>query len=391
MSEVAWTDARIRDEFPLDPSICYLNHAAVAPWPRRTQDAIRRFADENLRWGARHYPRWLAVEERLRERLRRLVHAASTDEIALVANTSTALSIVAHGLDWRSGDNVVVTDQEFPSNRIVWEALRDRFGIEVREAPLSLPDRTPEESILAAIDGATRLVSISAVQFGSGLRLDLARIGRHCRATGALFCVDAIQALGAIDIDVEAIAADFLMADGHKWMLGPEGLALFYCRRSRLATLRLHAHGWHMVAAPGDFDTRDWRIAETARRFEAGSPNMLGIHALDASVGLLLDLGLAEIERRVLARQRRLSRAIADDGRYRLLSASDRGHDSGIVTFTSGAPEDDDRLFDRLARAGVCGARRFGGIRLSPHFHTPTFQLDRVLELLGIPPPTTPD
>ena len=392
MSEPATDDAALADdpaladEFPLDPSLCYLNHAAVAPWPRRAREAVDRFCEENLRHGALHYPEWTRIEQRLRERLARLVHAESSDEIALLKNTSEALSVVAYGLDWRPGDSVVISDQEFPSNRIVWESLGERFGVTVRPARLDDPDRSPEQAVIDCLDAKTRLVSLSAVQYGSGLRLDLARIGQACRAAGVLFCVDAIQAVGALDLDVRAIAADFLMADGHKWMLGPEGIALFYCRRACLERLRLNQFGWHMVAHPGDYDRPDWRPAPSARRFEPGSPNMLGIHALDASIGLLLETGMTEVERRVLARQRYLARAIAGHGGYRLLSPTTPGQDAGIVTFTprDGDPE---ALHARLARQGVCCAQRLGGIRFSPHFHTRRSDLDRALALLGIEGP----
>lgn len=208
-------------EFPQEPGLIYLNHAAVAPWPARTAEAVRRFAEENLRVGALHYPRWLETERSLRESLRALLNAASTDDIALLKNTSEALSVVAHGLDWRPGDVVITARQEFPSNRVVWESLREQ-GVEVRLADLAEAD-TPEEALIALADERTRLLSISSVQYGTGLRMNLARLGRFCREHGILFCVDAIQSLGGLRMDVQAIQADFVMADGHKWMLGPEG------------------------------------------------------------------------------------------------------------------------------------------------------------------------
>ena len=217
----------IRREFPLRDDVHYLNHAAVSPWPRRTADAVCRFARENAEQGSLEYATWLRVESDLREQLRRLLNASSADDIALLKNTSEALSVVAHGVDWRDGDNVVISDQEFPSNRIVWESLAGH-GVRVREVDLAAgPD--PEQALIGACDQRTRLLAISSVQYGTGLRTDLERLGQRCREREILFCVDAIQSLGTLPMDVKRNHADFVMADGHKWMLGPEGLAVFYC------------------------------------------------------------------------------------------------------------------------------------------------------------------
>ncbi len=239
-------------EFPLASDIVHLNHAGVAPWPRRTIDAIAQFAQENMHYGSRHYERWLETEARLRDQLRWLINAQSSDDIALLKNTSEALSMVAYGIDWQPGDNVVTNLQELPSNRIVWESLRERFGIEVRLADLTTSE-IPEDALLALVDDHTRLLSVSSVQYANGLRMDLSRIGKTCRAHGTLLCVDAIQSLGAGPFDLQGCKADFVMADGHKWMLGPEGVALFYCRPERREQLRLTQYGWHMVQHYNDY------------------------------------------------------------------------------------------------------------------------------------------
>src|SRR6266566_7113096 len=173
-------------EFPITERCIYLNHAAVGPWPRRTQEAVARFADENTAEGARHYPRWLEAEQLTRQQLARLINARVPDDIALLKNTSEALSVVAHGFPWSAGDNVVIPDEEFPSNRVVWESLRGR-GVTVRTVTLR-NHADPEQTLLAAIDARTRLLSTSSVQYASGLRLDLARLGDGCRTRGVAFC-----------------------------------------------------------------------------------------------------------------------------------------------------------------------------------------------------------
>ncbi|OIO57815.1 MAG: aminotransferase [Alphaproteobacteria bacterium CG_4_10_14_0_2_um_filter_63_37] len=358
-------------EFPLQDGLIHLNHAAVAPWPQRTVHAVAGFAMQNGVAGSLNYPQWLEVEARLRRRLAHLIDAPSPDDIALCKNTSEALSLIAWGLTWQPGDNVVISDQEFPSNRIVWESLTP-LGVEVRRAEIGGED--PEGAIIAACDGRTRVVALSAVQYGVGLKLDLPPIGDHCRKRGILFVVDAIQQLGAAPFDVEAAQADFVAADGHKWMLGPEGIALFYSRPEARAQLQLRQFGWHMVEHVGDFERLDWQPAATARRFEPGSPNMLGIYGLEASLSLLEEVGIDVVSRRIGERIELLIGSLQAAG-HRLLTPRDPARHAGIVTFV---PRDGDThgAFARLQQAGVFCAPRGGGIRFSPHFHTPFSQLD---------------
>ena len=277
--------------FPALQNCLYLNHAAVAPWPQVTADAVQAFAAENAQQGTLNYPHWLTVEQALREQARELLNAPAAGDIALVKNTSEGLSFVAYGLDWQAGDNVVGIRQEFPSNRYVWQSLANQ-GVEFRQLDLNDHPADPETALLALCDARTRLISISAVQYTNGLRMDLAKIGAFCRSKGILFCVDAIQQLGAIPFDVQQVQADFVVADGHKWMLGAEGLALFYVRRDVQEQLRLTQYGWHMAEGLTDYTMEDYQPALDARRFECGSPNMLGIHALHASLGVLLATGM---------------------------------------------------------------------------------------------------
>lgn len=365
--------------FQLSDAIIYLNHAAVAPWPTSTAEAVCRFAQENALQGAQDYPRWLETEATLRQQVADLVGADSAASIALVKNTSEALSFVAFGLPWQAGDNIVISNEEFPSNRIVWEAVADRFDVELRQVDLHGHD-SPEAAVMAACDARTRLVSISSVQYASGLRMDIPVLGKHCRDSDILFCVDAIQSVGALVTDVVAMGADFVMADGHKWLLGPEGLGFFYVRPESLDKLQLNEFGWHMVAHPHDFDRRDWQPAPDARRFECGSPNMLGVHALTASIGVLEEQGMAQVEAAVLARTEHLFDAITASPQLELLSDSRGGRYGGIVTFRH-RQQDNAVCQAKLMAAGVVCALRGGGIRFSPHFYTPLTQLDRALEL----------
>jgi cysteine desulfurase / selenocysteine lyase len=369
-------DPDLAGEFPLDPDLSHLNHAGVGPWPRRAQEAVARFAAENVRQGTERYPQWLGVEQRLRERLARLIGADSPGDIALAKNTSEALSVIAFGLDWNAGDNIVGIAQEFPSNRMPWESLADR-GVAFRALDLHA-SLEPEADLLALCDQDTRLMAISWIQYARGRRLDLARIGAFCRARGILLCVDAIQGLGALPFSLAESQADFVVADGHKWMLGPEGLALLYVRPGLREHIKLHQLGWHMVEHRGDFERPDWSPARDARRFECGSPNLLGTYALEASLSLLEELGAARIrsdlEDRVAHLIERIDRAALE-----LLSPRLPTERAGIVTFR--APDaDHGALYRGLAERRILCAQRGGGIRFSPHFYTPFQALDRAMD-----------
>lgn len=367
----------IATEFADQPDHIYLNHAAVAPWPKRSTDAVCAFALENYRYGAKHYPNWLEVETQTRQFLAKLINAPAADDIALLKNTSEGLSLIAYGLDWQNGDNIVISDEEFPSNRVVWQSLV-KFGVEVRE--VNLQQDKPEQALLAATDSRTRLLSISSVQYASGLRMNLKTLGQHCHQHHILFCVDAIQSLGALDFDVAACQADFVVADGHKWMLGPEGVALFYVRPELRPTLKLHEFGWHMLEHSGDYQRKQWQVTETARRFECGSPNMLGIHALHASLTLLLEIGIPRVEAELAERSCYLIELIQQAPELRLLSHEAPDRISGIVTFTH-AVTPPESLYKQLMRNGVICAARGQGVRFSPHFYTPLPQLAQAVKL----------
>ncbi len=363
-------------EFPVNDECLYLNHAAVAPWPERARIAVADFAAENTALGASRYPHWLTTENSLRRNLETLLDAEQ-GSVALVKNTSEALSFVAAGLSWQAGDVVVISDQEFPSNRIVWESLRSK-GVQVVEVPL--PWHDPEAALLAAIAQKPRLVSVSAVHYASGLTLDLLRIGAACRANGVLFCVDAIQAVGVLPFSVRAIQADFAMADGHKWLLGPEGLGFFYVRPDMMEQLQPVEFGWHMVADVGNYDRRDWSLAPDARRYECGSPNMLAAAALNASTGLLLEVGMERVATQAVTNVLYLRELLQDMGAVCLNPLLDQ-RPSGILTVNF-MGKDNAQLHKLLMEAGVICAQRGGGIRLSPHFHTTREVLDDAADAL---------
>lgn len=358
-------------EFTLDPAIIYLNHAAVAPWPQRTVETIVEFALENGIHGSLHYPQWLEKEASLRSLLAELINAPSKDDIALLKSTSEGLSFVAHGLDWQAGDNIVSVAQEFPSNRIVWESLQG-LGVEIRLLDLASSNQ-PEQDLIALCDKRTRLLSVSSVQYASGRKMQLATLGDFCHSRDILFVIDAIQSLGASPFDVINCKADVVVADGHKWMLGPEGLALFYCRESLRERLKLNEFGWHMVESAGDYEQTDWQPAKSARRFECGSPNMIGVHALHASLTLLLERGIESVASEI----ERLTQFIidrVDASAFQLLTPRASELRGGIITFLVPGI-DNQSLYKSLMQQQVMCAYRGGGIRFSPHFYNTEEQI----------------
>ena len=371
-------DNIIRNEFPQAAGLIYLNHAAVAPWPNRTREAVVAFAHENVTYGASRYHLFNEKENHLRRQVCKLINAPSVDDIALLKNTSEALSVVAAGIRWNSGDNVVTSAEEFPSNWIPWDAQK-LHGVSLKKVDIRV--EYPEQALMEACDHRTRILTISSVQFSSGIRLDLELLGDFCKANDILFCVDAIQSIGAHEIDVQKIRADFVMADAHKWMLGPEGLALFYINAAVRDALNLYQHGWHMTATPDDYDIQTWQPAKSAKRFEPGSNNLLGIHALSASLSLVEELGMAYIERELDLRVSYLLERLAEHDRVQLITPVDPGQRAGIVAFKV-AGADQQALHKRLLENRVFCALRGGAIRFSPHYYTRIEQLDKTINVL---------
>jgi cysteine desulfurase/selenocysteine lyase len=370
------TAAALRARFPILGEALYVNHAAVSPWPRDSVEAVRAYTEDLHRHGPLHYRRWLKSATELRQSAADLMHAASPDEISLLQNTSDGVNTLTNGLDWRAGDNVVTLQDDFPSNALPWHALA-RLDVQVRAVNARhAPD--PEAALLDQVDDRTRVIAVSSVDWTDGFRLDLSRIGAACRAAGVILFVDAIQQLGALALDVVEQQIDVLAAGTHKWLLGPEGMGLFYCRAELRGRLWPARQGWHMMADRFNFTGTGRLPAGDGRRFEAGTPNRAGQVALLASLQMLHAYGEKTIERRILANTERLMSGLPRIPGLEVISATETRRRSGIVTFGSNLL-DMDRLAHTLARTGIHGVRRAGGIRLSPHFYQGSEEIDRVL------------
>jgi cysteine desulfurase/selenocysteine lyase len=374
---VNWS--RTRSWFPVTDEVVYLNHAGVAPISTRVADALDRYSAEATRYGALRYHDFYDEEiERVRALSAKLI-GATRREIAFVKNTTEGLGIVANGIDWQPGDEIITCDLEYPSNVYPWWSLRDR-GVETilltgREGrlPLELVDQ-------ALRSPRARMLAISSVEFGSGVQNDLTALGALCQERGVLFCVDAIQSLGCFPIDVDAMGIDFLAADGHKWLLSVEGCGIFYCAASALEIVRPRIIGWRSVTNNEDYDTYHTELQPSAGRFEEGTPNTPGIFALGAAIDLLLELGVPAIGNRVLGLTDRVVAGLRDRGAE---VRSPRGRDecSGIVSFTMPGRDPAETL-RRLEAAGICAALRRGGVRVSPHFYNSETEIDQMVDAL---------
>lgn len=366
-----------RDEFPITRNYNFQNHAGVAPLSRRAAEAARRYlhhAEENayLRGG------FYKQADRVRAQLASLIHA-NPDEVTFAKNTSEGLSLVANGLSWQKGDNVVTTNVEFPANMYPWLALRER-GVQVRMV-LEEDGRIPLERLIEAIDSRTRLVTVSSVQYASGFRTDLATLGEYCQSKGVLLCVDAIQSLGVFPIDVKAMNIDFLAADGHKWLCAPEGCAVFYVRRELQGHLRPTTIGWMSMKDAHNFGKYLFEFSDSAKRYDSGSYNLPGIFALGGAVELAQEIGIENIARRVIRLTERLTHGLRDKG-YRVVSSRAPTEASGIVGFISDLHEHERVQRHLESEHRIVISVRCGRLRASPHYYNSEREIDQLVEAL---------
>jgi cysteine desulfurase/selenocysteine lyase len=373
------TLAALRAELAVTERYVYLNHAAISPLPRRAVDRLAALALDVMARGDRGFGERLRRYEEVRAMAARLLGARAAHEVAFVENTSSGLSLVAQGIDWRPGDNVVGAACEFPSNAYPWMQLGDR-GVSFRAIP-ERDGRVDPDEVVAAIDGRTRAVALSWVEYSNGFRFDLRALSAACRAHGALFVVDVIQGLGALAIDVERDGVDVACGAAHKWLLGPEGIGLLYVADRVIDRLRPARSGWRSMRDIERWTDLaiDW--AEGGRRLESGTLNGLGVYALGASLEILLGLGTEAVEARVLALADRAARGLAGLG-FSVVSSRRPGETSGIVTAVHPrhpAPA----LVERLAARGVVVATRAGRLRVSPHVYNTEEEVDRFLSAIG--------
>lgn len=379
------TERDFAGEFPILRRIDFFNHAGVAPISGRAAAAMHAFAEQAA--GLAYYQSgWYARAREVKKLAARLIGARGEAEIAFTPNTSFGLSLVAKGIRWAPGDNVVITNVEYPANRYPWEDLR-RLGVEVIEVPQHADGRIEVEDLVEAVTRRTRVVSVSHVQYASGFRIDLKPIADMVHQAGGHLCVDAIQSVGAMPVDVEAMGIDFLSADGHKWMLAPEGCGIFYCREDLAQTLHPNVVGWMNMVNASDYGNYQFEFQPDARRFEPGSYNIPGILGLGASLELLLEVGIDRVWARIDMLTSRLCAGLEGKG-YRVFSPRENPDErSGIVIFDP--PPSALRptpplvqIVRDLEQKGIVIVIREGRLRASPHFYNTVEQIDRLVAAL---------
>ena len=368
----------IRSLFPVTETYIYMNHAAVSPLSTRVRDAMNALNDDVTRNGWANYAEWCQSYEDTRESAASLVNARS-HEIAFMRNSSDALSAIANGIDWRQGDNVVTCNVEFPANIYPWMRLCAERGISIRFAE-ERNGRIDAEELVSKIDDRTRVVTISWVQFSSGFRSDLARIGKFCRERDIIFVADVIQGLGGLTLDVERDYVDAFAADAHKYLLGPEGIALLYVSDRVIERIKPTVVGWTSVKNHEEYLDYKLDYRDGAGRFECGTLNTAGVYGLRAAIDLFLEVGPEKIEAYLLGLSDYLAERLTSKG-YDVVSSRRAGETSAVVTckHERHTPKEIYRL---LRSRNILTAPRVNRLRISPHFYNTRAEVDALIEAL---------
>ena len=369
----------LRALFPITERAIYLNHAAVSPLPTSTTEAVNAQLMDVAQNGSLNYRSWVAVKERARKRAAELI-GARPDQIAFMRNTSDGLSTIANGLGWRAGDNLVTFQYEFPSNIYPWLRIRDVLGVEVRMCE-ERNGRVDLDELTRLIDKRTRLVAISQVQYASGFRVDLERIGRAARAHDALLVVDAIQAMGVVPTNVEDDLIDVAAAAGHKWLLSPEGVGLLYLSDRARERIEPTLVGWISVPNPEDYTNfeQDWNNGALA--WETGTGPASLIHGLEASLRLLIETNVTCIATHLEHLTDHLCQHLKHLN-YQLVSSREPAEKSQIVCIRHNAGISPIALYVHLKERNIITAPRGDRLRISPHLYNTVEEIDELIAAL---------
>ena len=368
--------------FPICDSHIHMNHAGVSPMSIRVRAAVdqvtQRMSEEGYSPDA-----YSETLDGLRGKLAALV-GVGAEQVSITRGTAHGISLLARGLDWREGDNVVGARLEYPANLFAWMAARDR-GVEMRLVEPEAGRITPE-AVLSMVDGRTRVVALSFVEFWNGYRVDLAAIGEECRRRGVILAVDGIQGLGVLPFSLEAMNADFVAAGAGKWLTGPPGVGFTAWRPELLERIDPLLVGTGSMADRYAYFQPVFEYGRTAAKFEESALSWMDIAAFDAAVGLLQEVGVDVIADRVLGLASRLAEGLAERG-CRVIEPWPReaAEASGIVSFNRPGMTEVELLRD-LTAAGVITRTHRDFVRLSPHFYNTEQEVDRVLEIVEPPP-----
>lgn len=370
----------LRALFPITERSIYLNHAAVSPPPAPTIEAIKAQLDDVSENGSVNYRSWVATKERARKLAADMI-GARPEQFAFTRNTSDGLSTVANGLDWQAGDNVVTFENEFPSNVYPWQRLRQAFGVEVRMGA-ERAGRVDTEELIRLIDEHTRLIAISQVQYASGFRSDLSRLGQAARAVDALLVVDVIQAMGVIPTDVNAELIDVAAGACHKWLLTPEGVGILYLSDRARERIKPTLVGWVSVPNPEDYHNfeQGWNVGALA--WETGTCPTALMHGLETSLKLLTNTGIKRIAGYLEELTDYLCTKL-DSHKYQIVSSRLAGEKSQIVCIRHREGISPMTLYSQLKQRNIITAPRGDRLRIAPHFYNTPDEIDELVRALS--------
>ena len=380
-------DARqfLRDSMPVTQKLAYFDHAAVAPIPQQAAQRIREYADQATQFGDYHWLDWAKLLGRLRSRCASLV-GADQKEVGLIPNTTHGIGLIAEGFPWQPGDNMLIPANEFPSNSIPWHNL-ERLGVEIRRVPVPPNGEFGSGDFQKLIDKRTRLISVSWVGYSSGFRVELASLAELARAHDIRLFVDAIQGLGVFPLDVNRDGVDFLAADGHKWMLGPEGAGFLFVRETLLNDLAPVGTGWNSLEF-GSFDPASTRIKSSVARYEGGTQCMASMHGFGESLELLSEcmtkFGDSSIAQSVLENIDQLAHRFAVAGFDVHLPANERNR-SGILGVSWKNADSKTLASARkyLMEKGIVTSVRCERLRISTHAYNSADEINRLVSELA--------
>jgi selenocysteine lyase/cysteine desulfurase len=369
----------IRNLFPALQKYTYLNSAAVAPLPAVSVAAVHRQLKDVSENGSANFMDWVATKQRARELVASMLKVRA-EQIAFMRNTSDGFASVAGGLKWRKGDNIVTFAKEFPANFYPWRRIRDAFGVELRLCP-ERDGRIDLDEFVNLIDENTRLVSISAVQYGSGFRADLERIGRAARAVDALFAVDIIQAFGAMPFDLPAQMVDIAAGASHKWLCAPEGCGMLYLSERARERVEPTLVGWISVDVPWDFENLEQPFKPNALAWESGTGGAALFYGLEQSLKLLYETGAETIADYLEELSDYLCELLAGKN-YEIVSSRAKSEKSQIVCIKNTDGLTPNEIAERLQNENIIVSPRGERVRIAPHFFNNREDIEKLIEAL---------
>lgn len=370
---------QIRDLFPALEQYIYLNSAAVSPIPKTAIEAVNSQLWDVATHGSRHYPAWVDTKNRCRGIIAKMLNVQH-EQIAFMRNTSDGFATIANGLDWKESDNIVSFEREFPANFYAWRRVRDKFSVELKMCP-ERDGRIDIDEFISLIDENTKLVAISAVQFASGFRADLKKIGEAARNFDALFAVDIIQAFGTMELDLPALNVDIASSASHKWLCSPEGCGILYLSEKARARVEPTLVGWISVPEPWDFLNLEQEYQPNALAWETGTGTSSLFYGLEQSLALLNETGIGNIQTHLENLTDFLCESLPTD-KYKIVSSREIGEKSQIVCVEPLGNLTSDDIFETLESENIIVSSRNNKLRIAPHFYNIREDIEKLLEKL---------